>query len=294
MLYILVWAMIMTTGSCGQVRARKCPKMNLGMMSQGATKPEKDDHTGGNESNFRIDSTGRPKDKSVDFNLEILTMNVTSWGAAKEFLLTTTANLICIQEHKLWGDKLAEASRWAETQGWTVVWGPARANEEESGSSGGVAIFARNGVGLVDSEAQTKYEHRLVGAWVEAPGYDRFLIHSAYFCVRAGLSGINAEIMGEIVHEFQSKKAPGYVGADWNVEPQDLLAAEVTERAGAALITHGTQYGTCTAGKGEKTLDYFMAFGGVENGPRKSRCIAAQVLRPTGLSESLVTPRRWP
>ena len=206
------------------------------------------DHTGGNESEFRIDSTGRPKDKAVDFSLEIITTNVTSWGAAKDFLLTTTANLICIQEHKLWGDKLAEASRWAESQGWTVIWGPARANEEESGSSGGVAIFARNGIGLVDSEVHTNFEHRLVGAWVEAPGYDKFLMHSAYFCVKAGLNGTNAEIMGEIVNEFQSKKAAGYVGADWNVEPQDLMAANVTERARASLITHGTQYGTCTAG----------------------------------------------
>ena len=197
LIFLAIWAAAVTTGSCGHVRTRTCPIVDGARLNGTAEKAlgPRREHAGAMEAKFRIDSTGHPQNKTEDFALEILTMNVTSWGAAKEFLLKTTANLICMQEHKLWGEKLEEAARWTEAQGWTVIWGPAKANEEESGSSGGVAILARIGIGLVNSNANTNLENRLVGAWVEAPGYDRFLIHSAYFCVRAGLSGTNAEVM---------------------------------------------------------------------------------------------------
>ena len=66
-----------------------------------------------------------------------------------------------------------------------------------------------------------------------------------------------------------------------------MIAANVTGRAESAIIIHGTQYGTCTAGKSDKTLDYFMAFGGIERWTKKVsmfRGIGIKTHRPVGIS----------
>ena len=81
-------------------------------------------------STSRIDSTGQgalgdSHANKESYALKVVTVNSTAWGPAKKFLLVTDANVIFLQEHRLVQGAIAEASRWAEAQGWSSIWGPA-------------------------------------------------------------------------------------------------------------------------------------------------------------------------
>ena len=58
--------------------------------------------------------------------LLVTTLNCTSWPTAKKFIRYTKAHMILVQELKLEGEKLAEASQFLSKQGWkSILEGPA-------------------------------------------------------------------------------------------------------------------------------------------------------------------------
>ncbi len=79
--------------------------------------------------------------------LSATTANTTGWGPLERLLQSTTADVILAQEHRLRGAQMAEASEWVWKKGWKSIW--AEANKTpEGGLSGGVAVFARQHLGL--------------------------------------------------------------------------------------------------------------------------------------------------
>ena len=79
------------------------------------------------------------------FALSVVTVNVTAWTSEQEYLRNTSANVVLMQEHKLYGDKLARASAWADEQGWYSLFNAAKRVTEpgqKEAYSAGVAIFA--------------------------------------------------------------------------------------------------------------------------------------------------------
>ena len=73
----------------------------------------------------------------------MVTLNCTSWPTAKKFIKYTEAHVILVQEIKLEGDKLAEASQYLAKQGWkSILEGADRGDKD--GLSSGVGIFVRD------------------------------------------------------------------------------------------------------------------------------------------------------
>jgi len=140
------------------------------------------------------------KDKKEEFALRFMTVNVTSWGSAKELLLKTSANIVFLQEHKLvTDDEVATASSWANNNGWFSIWSRAQDGENSNNASGGTAVLAREGVGIREVTVETDQKHRVVAAVIEAPETPEFVGASAYFDDKLkGMKGSNASLLGSI------------------------------------------------------------------------------------------------
>ncbi len=106
-----------------------------------------------------------------EFRLLVETANTTGWAALKRRLLDTRAHVLLAQETWVTQAAIPAASEWARRRGWKAVWSPARVTEN-GGTSAGVAIFARDYLGLryPDNESHEVEPARIVAAVMEIPG----------------------------------------------------------------------------------------------------------------------------
>ena len=111
----------------------------------------------------------------------ICSYNGNSWKNLKALLRITTANFICSQEHRLYGDRLADARLWARSNGWQSFWAPA-APTRAGGVSGGVAVFVRAHVQawLPQDVDPIFCAHRGLGVIVNCGSLGPVLVISAY------------------------------------------------------------------------------------------------------------------
>ena len=81
-------------------------------------------------------------------------MNCTAWGPLKEAIEkgTLDADVVCFQEHHLLSDGCKDAVKLAALHGWTADFVPAYATGNADGTTGGVGILARCGIGLRPAE----------------------------------------------------------------------------------------------------------------------------------------------
>ena len=82
-------------------------------------------------------------------HIEII--NAGSWTGARARLLQLgpDVQIVAVQEHRLAGERLAEADRWLASRGWQAVWSAAQ--PLPSGRlSGGVAVLARATFGIAE------------------------------------------------------------------------------------------------------------------------------------------------
>jgi hypothetical protein len=124
----------------------------------------------------------RPTSEDDAFRLEVETFNSGSWLDAKRHLLATSADVVFLQEHKLFEEKLAEASAWAIGKGWKTLFIPAVAGPAGC-PSGGCAIAAREHFGLSyppGKDSALVVAGRLAAALVEVPGCV-FVGYAGYF-----------------------------------------------------------------------------------------------------------------
>ena len=115
--------------------------------------------------------------------------------------------------------------------------------------------MARKGIGLTQAQTSSGSRSRMVAATVEAPGYDSFLATAAYFKDGISMTGINMELLAEISNMYTAAALPGFIGADWNREPATVRATGVLNVLNASLVVAEGCLGTCTAGRGESTID---------------------------------------
>ncbi len=101
------------------------------------------------------DSPGRRKEEE-EFGLLAEVVNSTGWGPLKRRLLSTSSQLVLAQETWVLQDQVAGASTWARKIGWEAIWAPAAVGDG-GGASGGVAIFARAGLGLRYPPGRSSY-----------------------------------------------------------------------------------------------------------------------------------------
>ena len=102
-------------------------------------------------------------------------INVSSWGTLQEQLpkVRDDVLVVLVQETKLLGAQIPDATHWLAVRGWNAVWLPAQLTEK-GGASAGVAILARDRMGIrLPTEKEGGNEvvpHRVLFRTCEAKG----------------------------------------------------------------------------------------------------------------------------
>ncbi len=115
------------------------------------------------------------------FRLVVETVNPTGWTALKRRLSSTDAHVLLAQETWVNQSAMAGASNWARRHGWRSIWSPAFTTAK-GGTSAGVAIFARDFLGLhfPEADAHEIVPARAVMGVLEAPGRRPMRVFSCY------------------------------------------------------------------------------------------------------------------
>ena len=117
-----------------------------------------------------------------NYQLPVETYKSTSWASMGQRVTGTEAHVVLAQEVHLQGIDIEYVSQWARVRGWRGIIEEAIPGRVQPFSSGGVAIFARDWLGLSPWPvlAEHRQHGRLVAGTLEAPGYGRVMLVSAY------------------------------------------------------------------------------------------------------------------
>ena len=185
--------------------------------------------------------------------LSVVTANGTCWNSLKLWIEECEAHVLCLQEHKLTKDQIAEASQWALKRGWKSVWGAAVTSDETGKPSGGVAILVRKELGVSRADIYLQKSHRKVAALVDFPGGKRVLVTAAYFKSGEGFKETNAELMRDLGLAASRWRGQFLIGADFNMTPTQLAATGAASRMQGTIVA--TKEGTCRNPVGSRTID---------------------------------------
>ncbi len=195
------------------------------------------------------------------FALRIEAVNTTGWRALQRRLLSTEAHALLAQETWLSQDAIPAASAWAKRRGWHSIWAPAVAGPR-GGASGGVAIFARESIGLRFPEggSHVLYPGRAVAAVLEPPAHRPLLLVSSYLCHGVGPNAENLELLAAIGTRVQQlgAKYDCVMGGDINMEPPDFAATGFEAEVDAVVMAPSTARGTFRNTKTASLLDFFI------------------------------------
>ncbi len=209
----------------------------------------------------RVESGPVQQDDEEAFQLRVETTNPTGWRALQRRLLSTTAQVVLAQETWITQDAVPAASAWARKKGWQSTWAAALPGPN-GGASGGVAIFAREGIGLhlPPGGSHIWSPGRAVAAVVQAPGHRPVIYVSTYLCHGKGPSGDNLEILAAVGRRL--KMAPeGYgfvMGGDFNMEPPEIAATGIQEELSATILAPDTARGTFRGPRSASLLDFYI------------------------------------
>ena len=135
--------------------------------------------------------------------------NPNSWSSAVErHLDRSTADFSFTQETKAREDKIDALALAAWRRGWSTFFGPAKATPL-GGTSGGVAVSARKGIGLTPHpHFDEGFRHRLACAW--AGGIMRGGVHlvSVYLQDSIGMTAGNIVVMEQLAAHLASLRGP--------------------------------------------------------------------------------------
>ena len=197
-----------------------------------------------------------------------MSLNVTSWGPLREAIRCDLihADVVLVQEHHLASDACDEARKMAARHGWSADFVPALATGNGSGTSGGVAILVRLGIGY----ARAEESHSLVriprdermAFWHVGCGLRGGFIAGSLYLVTGQADGqVNQDLLfraGDVLHTIAK---PFVLGADWQMEPS-LMPAGWLRYVGAKLVTSGRP--TCTSAACLSEIDFFVMGKGLE------------------------------
>jgi endonuclease/exonuclease/phosphatase (EEP) superfamily protein YafD len=182
-----------------------------------------------------------------------------------KYLRRSNADVVLGQEHRLASAaKIAAASRWCKNNGWKSIWAPAIASTKGGEASGGTVIFARSHLGLAKAEDVLELSERAIAAKLDYPGGRRLLLVSIYCKCSIGLKGENVELLGKIGQAVESWGGPAILGGDFNMLPSTLQQAGYDKKLKGKVIATTSPIGTCDGILGARTIDYFVATGGME------------------------------
>ncbi len=208
---------------------------------------------------FRGTDRGQGNDEL--FALSIEAVNSTGWKALQRRLLATESHVVLAQETWIMQDSIPAASAWARRRGWKSVWSAARAGPN-GGPTGGVAIFARDELGLRYPPGGSHEWHpgRVVAAVLDAPEHRPLLLLSSYLVHGVGPGAENLEILANIGARARTA-ARGMdlvMGGDANMEPPDFASTGFEDETGTVILHPSTGRGTFRTARTASLLDYFI------------------------------------
>ncbi len=206
--------------------------------------------------------TRRSEDAEEKFALGIESVNTTGWRGLQRRLASSQAHVILAQETWITQDAIPAASAWARRRGWKSIWTSARPGPS-GGASGGVAIFARDYLGLrypPDGTHEWCPGH-VVAAVLDAPAHRPLLLASCYLVNGVGPTKPNLDILAAI---GQRKGAVGgdygfVMGGDLNMEPPALAATGFEGLVEATILVPMTSRGTFRSPKASSLIDFYVA-----------------------------------
>ncbi len=192
------------------------------------------------------------------------TVNITGWKGLRRRLRTSKAHVLLVQETWVDKDFSASASQWASRRGWKSCWCPAE-RREGGGVAAGTAIFAKDWPGLryPPKCGYQWHESRACAAVVDVPGYRPLLVAAVYCHHGQGASAANVALLTDVIANFRAQ-GEGWsliLGADFNMEPRQLIESGLPAELGTVVIAPTSPRGTCRTRTAARTYDYYMAAG---------------------------------
>ena len=206
--------------------------------------------------------------------LRVVTVNVTSAGmplktqahqpkrGLKQYLLTTDAHVVMAKEVKTSGAKTVLLQDWARRNGWKALIADAIYCPETKAHRAGVAVFARDYLGLSwpPGRGPTCHESRLIAVMVESPGLPAMLCLSVY--LQTGVGGASPYNLGLLEYAGRITsfyRMPWIMGGDYQMTAEALARTLFPEAAGARILTDRGPAGTCVHAHGSSSIDHFLA-----------------------------------
>ena len=188
------------------------------------------------------------------------------------------------------GDQVARATEWAVQNGWKPLINSAIDTTVPGGkkaSSAGVAIFARDGIGLRRDDVVTSKPERLIGSIIECPAHPPLSVVSAYLRDGCGMTGLNATLLSEACAHAANGEYAGIIGGDFQNNPATMKATGALDDLGGVIISPGP---TCsvkadnsndTAGGRTRmsTIDYFVVHGGIDAAIAEASVLNAKCIK---------------
>ena len=197
--------------------------------------------------------------------MRILFANITEWGSKTEqFVAQKEFDLFMFVEHKLMLHQLRQKSALVAKQGYRLA--ATAATKANVANSGGAMCLCKKHLTLWPRERAPLLHEGAVRP-TQAHGHDwiamqlslrgtAVTIYVVYLTSAIGASGVNIEKLEQICSSMRHIRGPLMLIGDWNMEYQELLAADILSKAAPGLepMLPNTHF-TCTVGKG-KVIDY--------------------------------------
>ena len=262
-LWLVIVALCMSYASAGTVSKPRAT-LSLHKILEGRGQSIDDDDFSNAGARLGGPLTQYTAADTEDFALKVITANVTAWSAGIQFLRTTNANVVCMQEHKLGHDGIRQANVQCTSAGWLAVWSAALTTDK-GGQSGGTAVFVRRGIGIMKVSAGEGMEHRLTAAIIEPPGHPALMIFSAYFCTSIGMKGQNLVLLEDIARVGSMHACPGIIAADFNSAPETVQGTRLATVLEGHIYASCDSTPTCVTSKAKNVIDFFVVYGGLQH-----------------------------
>ena len=193
--------------------------------------------------------------------LTVGTVNGDTWAGARavgEWLQARgrRPDILFVQEARFFdAEAVGSAHQWCARQGMQLAQGPVqRTGAGRMAVSGGVGIAVANSIALGQAVAiDDVWAHRVIVRRAHFGDGATLLLLSLYLVTSIGLAGENMDILEYVSGLVGQFSEPFLIGADWNVEPEVLLASRWVDQIGGVLLASDSP--TC----GTSEYDYFVA-----------------------------------
>jgi len=170
------------------------------------------------------------------------------------------ANVLLVQEHHIPDELVQDKLRQLAALGWHADLTPAR-RTEAGGASAGVGVVRRAGLPIKAQEAAINtghWEGRIAQAAFFRPGLTPICLMAAYLVCDQKVGPENKAILAEMGRRLERSGGPWVVGADWNLEVDDLIVDRWPEVVGGLVRAGDPSLGTCVVSTPASNIDLFV------------------------------------